>query len=108
MSSEFCGTFRQRRARSMTPHERGWRLLRAPTPKAPLSQFISTSRPATAGAASRRAAARAARSVRRRVDCAAVRLIRSRGRFSYAACAVRRSNAAGLMRPADEWRRRWL
>ncbi|MEQ1729900.1 MAG: ERAP1-like C-terminal domain-containing protein [Vicinamibacterales bacterium] len=35
-------------------------------------------------------------------------LIRSGGRFSYAACAARRSNAAGLICPSVECRRRWL
>ena len=38
----------------------------------------------------------------------ALRLIRSGGRFNYAARVILRSNAAGLIRPADEWRRRWL
>ena len=35
-------------------------------------------------------------------------LIRSGGRISYAACAARRSNAAGLTCPSVECRRRWL
>lgn len=38
----------------------------------------------------------------------ALRLIRFRGRFSYATSAILRSYAAGLIRPADECRRRWL
>lgn len=35
-------------------------------------------------------------------------LIRFSGRFDYAAKVIFRSNAAGLIRPADECRRRWL
>ena len=37
-----------------------------------------------------------------------VGLIRFGGRISYAACAARRSNAAGLIWPNVECRRRWL
>jgi integrase len=37
-----------------------------------------------------------------------VGVIRFGGRISYAACAARRSNAAGLIWPSVEWRRRWL
>jgi hypothetical protein len=37
-----------------------------------------------------------------------VGLIRSGGRISYAACAARRSNSAGLIWPSVACRRRWL